>query len=268
MVHDQRTKPFNALLDLTDQTFGIWYVVKQAPREDNKTRWLCRCTTCQMLVTHRSTALRRGKFEKCDGRHLRRPSAPSSLRKPDGYAAGTETYNRYRKVAAARGFSFSLTRDEFTAITTRSCHYCNAPPSQRCSRRHFNGVFIYTGIDRKDSSSGYNAENCLPCCGTCNVMKQDMPYQSFLDHIRRIHEVSNLHLLPGPAQVVASMTFGAPPDNPTPANIHRALPPDIAARCREAQALRASGKTIPEIVVTMNLSRMTVYRSLTNYERY
>lgn len=160
----------SALLDLSGQKFGIWSVIEQAPRRDNKTRWLCRCTICGKVVSHRSTALRKGVFSTCDGRHLRRPSTISRTRKPSGHAAATEVFNLVRARAKKRGLDFSLSRDFFVSISAMDCHYCGAPPSNKNSRRHFNGPFVYSGIDRKDSSRGYVEDNCLPCCGTCNVL--------------------------------------------------------------------------------------------------
>jgi hypothetical protein len=176
------------LIDLTGQTFGIWKVIEQAPRRDNKTRWLCECMHCGGRLTLRSTTLRSSTYARCFGAHaVRRPnSGPSPLRKPPGYAAATELFNGYRAAAAKRGFTFELTRAEFDAITAADCHYCGAPPGNVHSRRHFNGAFTYSGIDRKDSTQGYHVDNCAPACSTCNVMKQDLPYETFLAHVRRI----------------------------------------------------------------------------------
>jgi hypothetical protein len=203
----------NTLINLTGRRFGIWRVIRQMPRRDNKTRWLCECCTCGAQISHRSTALRLGKFAKCFGTHRRRVSAPSPLKKPSGYAAATETWGRYKQAAGRRRLTFSLTREEFVNITAQDCHYCGAPPSQRSARRHFNGAFIYTGIDRKDSGSGYDATNCLPCCATCNVMKQDLSYDGFLNHITRIAT-----LRPGTTFTQERMALGRG-GNTRPANI-------------------------------------------------
>jgi hypothetical protein len=43
------------------------------------------------------------------------------------------------------------------------------------------------GIDRQDSSENYTAENAMPCCTTCNFMKQVMPIHEFVSHVRKIH---------------------------------------------------------------------------------
>jgi hypothetical protein len=127
------------------------------------------------------------------------------LRKAPGYAAGTEVFNHYRRAAQQRGLSFTLTRPEFDALTQQSCHYCGAPPGNTHARKHYNGAFVYSGIDRKDSGGGYQPDNCLPSCSACNVMKQDLPYESFLAHVHRICSRHN-----APVSPVASyrMAFG------------------------------------------------------------
>lgn len=216
-VLESEENPMNSLIDLTGQSFGIWTVVEQAARRDNKTRWLCRCSTCGAMVSHRSTALRKGKFARCFGSHKRRPSQPSPLRKDSGWAAATETFGHYRQTARKRGLTFNLSRDEFHLITAQDCHYCGAQPAQRHSRRHFNGAFIYNGIDRKDSDRGYEPDNCLPCCGTCNVMKQDLGYADFLRHIARIYQARTMEPSSGDAPRIALGKGG----NWRPANIEQ-----------------------------------------------
>ena len=71
-------------------------------------------------------------------------------------------------------------------IITKNCHYCNAAPSLPHIKRSTNGLFISNGIDRLDSNIGYIYENCVPCCRTCNVMKNVLTHNEFITHIERI----------------------------------------------------------------------------------
>ncbi len=195
--------PGGDMIDLTGQSFGYWTVVAQAPRRDNKTRWLCVCSTCGERRSMLSTSLRSGAYKTCFGTHKMRAGVPSPLRKAPGYAAATEMFSHYRAVAKKRGLAFDLSRDEFDTITRMNCRYCGAPPSNRHSRRHFHGTFVYSGIDRIDSTQGYAASNCAPCCATCNVMKQDLTVGAFIAHVQRIAERH------APAEpTVARMRFG------------------------------------------------------------
>jgi hypothetical protein len=47
-------------------------------------------------------------------------------------------------------------------IASEVCHYCgDALPD------------VGFGLDRKDSSLGYNIGNCVPCCTACNKIRGD-----------------------------------------------------------------------------------------------
>ena len=249
----------NALKNLTGQEFGIWKVLEQAPRRDNKTRWLCECTVCGARRSKRSTTLRASQYAECDGRHLEKIRTPSPLKKASGHAAATERYAHYRGQAQQRGFAFTLSREAFMHITQEPCHYCAAPPSNTFSRRHFNGAFVYNGLDRKDSQRGYEEENCLPCCSTCNVMKQDLPYEAFLGHIAQI-----LIIHPGvvPLSATRQMSLGKG-GNALLANLDTSAPMRTwEERCAVVAPLLEAGKTTEEIAEILNLSRGSVYRTI------
>ena len=87
--------------------------------------------------------------------------------------SGKSTYGRYKHRAATKGHSFELTLEQFLLLLNQSCHYCNAAPPG--------------GIDRKDNFQGYTLTNSLPCCKRCNLAKNDMDYEEFLNHIRSIY---------------------------------------------------------------------------------
>jgi len=50
-----------------------------------------------------------------------------------------------------------------------------------------NGDYVYSGIDRLDSSKGYEPGNVVPCCKQCNWAKNDIAYDKFLEWIERVH---------------------------------------------------------------------------------
>lgn len=54
-----------------------------------------------------------------------------------------------------------------------------------------NSPILVNGIDRIDSSKGYNKENCVPCCFLCNKMKSNLYYKDFLHHIGKIYKYSS-----------------------------------------------------------------------------
>lgn len=79
---------------------------------------------------------------------------------------------------------------EILRLMQSPCKYCGAKPGTRVVRAKGNkGVSrtaLANGIDRVDSSKGYEPGNCVPCCKPCNSMKGAQQVESFLDRIRRI----------------------------------------------------------------------------------
>lgn len=88
-------------------------------------------------------------------------------------------YNVYRKGAKTRNLDFNLTRDEFSLITSQPCHYCG----------EYSGIYFdekYSGVDRIDSSLGYNIDNVVPCCDMCNRMKLDYNLDIWINKMKQI----------------------------------------------------------------------------------
>jgi hypothetical protein len=82
-------------------------------------------------------------------------------------------YRKYLYSANKRCISFSLSVYQFNVITSGLCRYC--------------GSGSKIGIDRVDSSIGYELGNCVPCCTSCNWMKLNSSINDFLSHIKKIY---------------------------------------------------------------------------------
>lgn len=114
-------------------------------------------------------------------------------RLPDGQAAFNSLFMSYKRNAEKhRGINFSLSKDEFKELTSLECVYCGAAPSTYRAPESLrwkgknSGFYIYNGIDRIDSSKGYETNNVVPCCPTCNYMKSDMSVDNFYSHIKKV----------------------------------------------------------------------------------
>jgi hypothetical protein len=97
-----------------------------------------------------------------------------------------------------RNHEFNLNFEEFIEIIGKDCHYCGEPPSKPTQkilidRGHINEPpFYYNGIDRIDSRIGYDKDNCVPCCSSCNYMKHVSSHNDFLNQICKIYKHLNL----------------------------------------------------------------------------
>lgn len=85
-----------------------------------------------------------------------------------------------KKNAKKAGRELTITQTQFLEIRKLPCHYCNLPLPETAPC-----------MDRKDSLIGYTFENCLPCCGTCNIMKSDLTIEEFFEKVKQIY---NFHL--------------------------------------------------------------------------
>lgn len=96
--------------------------------------------------------------------------------------------NRTKQNAKRRKISFSLTREEFVDLIFGNCVWCGCSPSEKynvavskngytqmkhATQRITEGWIYFNGIDRIDSSKGYETSNVQSCCKFCNFAKND-----------------------------------------------------------------------------------------------
>jgi hypothetical protein len=102
-------------------------------------------------------------------------------------------FNRVKKQylhgAKKRKLQFNLTDSEIDALIMSNCSYCGFEPNQCYTLKDRNNYqFYYNGIDRIDSSVGYEPNNVVPCCKTCNFAKGTMSSGEFYLWIERVYK--------------------------------------------------------------------------------
>ena len=161
-------------IDLSGQLFGKLTVLnfesmRKTPNGSRCSLWRCRCECGNETIVTLNN-LRRGGTKSCGcGMHRNKGMSFALPGKPTWLNNAWQSYNRGAK---ERKLSFELTVKEVERLILQNCTYCGAEPRN--------------GIDRKDSSLGYNVQNCVPCCTTCNVMKMAMNVDTFIQHVKRI----------------------------------------------------------------------------------
>ena len=104
-----------------------------------------------------------------------------------GEAAFNQLFRDYKWGAKRRKHDFNLTIDEFRELTKSNCFYCGTVPSQLYKPHdRGNGGYIYNGIDRIDNSIGYTKDNCISCCGICNLCKGRLSQTGFIEQVQKI----------------------------------------------------------------------------------
>jgi transposase len=116
-----------------------------------------------------------------------KPSASAIAKSHENHAKTIEEQlrNRYEYQAKKRGLCFNLTLEQFIILIRRDCYYCGRSPGRQwCTSRKRS--IIAWGIDRVENTIGYQLDNCVTCCGTCNRMKLSMSKEAFVNQCRMI----------------------------------------------------------------------------------
>lgn len=94
-------------------------------------------------------------------------------------------YNQYVRDANNRGIEFTLNKKYFTLLTSLPCVYCGALPKNKCN---WGGTTrLYNGLDRVDNEKGYIKNNVVSCCTLCNMGKNKLGKEDFLEWIKRVY---------------------------------------------------------------------------------
>lgn len=102
-----------------------------------------------------------------------------------------KTIDKYKRNAESRSLEFRLTDEQAMEMMQKDCFYCGASPKESVEVSGDRSVTsIRNGIDRVDSSRGYEMTNVVPCCAECNRAKGASPAESFVARCARI--ASNL----------------------------------------------------------------------------
>lgn len=157
-------------------------VLEKVGRDKNfNSLWLCRCDCGKEKVFTGTSLTRLTRPTRSCGCYVSEINGVG-----DGEAAFNSLYRRYIKRDKDKNRESSLPKEIFRILTKSNCFYCGRAPSQSLSFKTTVGAYIYNGLDRLDNSKGYTIKNSLPCCKTCNYMKNDMNAYDFLEHIKKI----------------------------------------------------------------------------------
>lgn len=112
-----------------------------------------------------------------------------------------QLFSDYKSHCKFKGTSFKLDLDTFSTLVIQHCFYCGDPPTtirRNCTVTRYKGKvkkYNYVssplqGLDRLNPKKGYMPKNVVPCCPTCNYMKQSQTLSQFLKHVNKVY--SNL----------------------------------------------------------------------------
>lgn len=106
-------------------------------------------------------------------------------------SAKKSIYNNYKSKCKNRDWTFELPYDKFLEMIFKDCYYCGSKPSNKkivLYHEKTKDCNIYTnGIDRIDSTKGYELNNIVTCCSRCNSSKMDYTKEEYIEWIKKAY---------------------------------------------------------------------------------
>ncbi len=174
--------------DLAGRQFGRLTVLEFTGRSNKHKQplWKCQCNCGNLLDVSRNSLVR-GNTKSCGCSRIMTPEKALKYSKPDSALNGV--IHSYRKNAKNKNLECSLSNEQFKKFFEKNCFYCGLKPSTVFNSRSHK--LVYNGIDRVDSSKGYNEENCVACCTQCNRSKRASTENEFREWIKKVHKHLN-----------------------------------------------------------------------------
>lgn len=154
-IKSRRSIPIN------EKSLGFWKIIEFLGHDNKLGRayYLCECICGKV----KDVGTNKGKLtsKSCGCRsHQKEEIKPFS-----------SLFHRYINDAKARNVKFNLSYEQFEDLASSPCYYCG---KVRTGRQKYNNrmTILYTGIDRVDNDKGYQSDNCVPCCKSCNTKKK------------------------------------------------------------------------------------------------
>lgn len=169
------------------QKYGMLTIVEKCGYDKHNNRlYKCRCD-CGNYVTVRGNALSSGNTKSCGCYSL---FVKKSKRLPDNKGVINHIILQYKRHANDRGFSWNLNYDQVKKIIESPCYYCGCEKSNHKVTKNCKEGYDHNGIDRIDSSMGYEPNNVVPCCKICNKAKGNMDKDEFIKWAKRVADHS------------------------------------------------------------------------------
>jgi hypothetical protein len=177
--------------DLIGKRFGRLIVLSKSEKTDKAGNYYlnCKCD-CGNEKEICWISLVYGRTISCGC--FRKEQALQATKKLDSGVAADLLYLKYKHQATRRGIFFNLTKEEFTNLVFSNCYYCNELPSNSFNNyrrknhaKHL--IILYNGIDRLDSTKGYEKGNVVSCCKICNYAKRSLSEEQFKSWIKRVY---------------------------------------------------------------------------------
>lgn len=176
--------------DWTGQTYNHLTFIKPTELRHRKAIiWELECT-CGKKVNKIPFFVYRGFVKSCGCQtHKLRSDAGAKSRKLEPRISSA-------KSIWGRVYKDGCNFETFLKLSQLSCTYCGRTPCRTFNKydgdkrwpKRLDANFTYNGLDRLDNTRDHSPDNVVTCCTNCNMMKQSMSVNNFLNHIKLIYE--------------------------------------------------------------------------------
>lgn len=169
-MQDYSNQKFNRLLALY-------------PTKDYKYNCLCDCGNYKEIIIFH---LKNNKIRSCGclNNEIRTKRINEYNKKNKKYNSKLESVQGIVYVSYIKTINDNITFNDFVKLSQQNCYYCNCAPNKIKNKNNIK--FIYNGLDRIDSSKYHTIDNVVPCCQTCNSMKQRLTQLEFYSWVHKI----------------------------------------------------------------------------------
>lgn len=176
--------------DFTGQKIGHLEVLERLNDPRSVTYWKVKCDCNNIVEVQQDRLIEAPPKLSC------RKCMQCSI-KTGRPASFINRLSTYRSGAAKRKLNWDLSEDQVWELMNTNCFYCGIEPttiSKPGTKNPRSPIFKYSGIDRVDSSKGYEIPNVVSCCKNCNMAKWDLPQTEFLAWVDRIYRYQHFSL--------------------------------------------------------------------------
>lgn len=147
---------------------------------------ICECGNEKSIYKHHLIS---GQSTSCGcSRNNRTNWKPRKDIKSEGMSGFNYLYSTYKRNALKRDYEFKLTKEEFYTLTKQNCYYCGCIPSNKVKYygKKNSPPYVYNGVDRLNNDMGYVLDNSVPCCKQCNIAKNVLSEEEFINWIKKV----------------------------------------------------------------------------------
>jgi hypothetical protein len=179
--------------DLELQEIGDWLVLNRLSVKNTQSYWECMCRCGEIKEIPRSALVQRTSLG-CGCKRVERFSLTTRSKN-----RADLLMKRQWKAVCSRSKRFSnlppLSFDEFKNTVTQKCFYCGVLGSRQIKdfgsknlKTVTDFVLAINGLDRIDSTKGYELVNVVSCCLICNRAKNTLSTEEFMSWIKQVYE--------------------------------------------------------------------------------